>query len=64
MLALEAKVEQLQKNVQRKAKQVQVQPTKPMGKGPCEGKSTKKDQKPVKPDWLAKHTPPKPDAIK
>ena len=24
----------------------------------------KKDQKPVKPDWLAKHTLPKPDAIK
>ena len=64
MLALEAKVEQLQKNVQCKAKQVQVQPTKLMGKGPCVGKSAKEDQKPVKPDWLTKHTPPKPDVIK
>ena len=64
MLALEAKVEQLQKNVQGKAKQVQVQPMKSMGKGPHEDKSAKKDQKPIKPDWLAKHTPPKPDAIR
>ena len=64
VLALEAKVEQLQKNVQCKVKQVQLQPMKPMGKGPREGKSTKKDQKPVKPELLVKHTPPKPDAIK
>ena len=64
VLALEVKVEQLQRNVQCKSKPVQVQPMKPMGKGPHEGKSTKKDQKPVKPDWLAKHIPPKPDTIK
>ena len=63
VLALEAKVEQLQKNVQCKAKQVQVQ-TMPMGKGTCECKSTKKEQKPVKPDWLAKYTPLKPEVIK
>ena len=64
MLALEAKVQQLQKNVQRKVKQVQLQPAKLMGKAQCEGKSTKKEQKPVKPEWLMKHTPPKPEAIK
>ena len=64
VLALEAKVQQLQKNVQRKVKQVQLQPAKPMGKAQREGKSTKKEQKPVKPEWLMKHTPPKPEAIK
>ena len=64
VLAVEAKVQQLQKNVQRKVKQVQLQPAKPMGKAQCEGKGTKKEQKPVKPEWLIKHTPPKPEAIK
>ena len=60
----EVKVDQLQKNVQHKSKQVQVQTSKPLGKGPHEGKSTKKEQKPVKPQWLAKHTPLKLEAIK
>ena len=64
VLALEAKVEQLQKNVQRKAKQVQVPPIKLTGKASRQGKDAKKDQKPVNPEWLLKHTPPKPDAIK
>ena len=64
MLALEAKVQQLQKNVQRKVKQVQLQPAKPMGKAQCEGRITKKEKKPFKPEWLMKHTPPKADAIK
>ena len=64
VLTLEAKVEQLQKNIQRKAKQVQVPPIKLTGKASRQGKDAKKDQKPVKPEWLLKHTPPKPDAIK
>ena len=34
------------------------------GKATHQGKEAKKDQKPVKPEWLVKHTPPKPDAIK
>ena len=64
VLALEAKVEQLQKNVQHKAKQAQVPPIKLTGKASRQSKEAKKDQKPVKPEWLMKHTPPKPDAIK
>ena len=64
VLALEVKVQQLQKNVQCKVKQVQLQSAKPMGKAQCEGKMTRKEQKPVEPEWLIKHTPPKPDAIK
>ena len=64
VLALEVKVQQLQKNVQRKVKQVQLQPARPMGKAQREGKMTRKQQKPVEPEWLIKHTPPNPDAIK
>ena len=64
VLALEAKVDQLQKNVQRKAKQAQVPPTKLTGKASRQSKDAKKDQRPVKPDWLLNHTPPKPDAMK
>ena len=64
VLALEAKVEQLQKNVRRKAKQAQGSPMKLTGQATRQSKDVKKDQKPVKPDWLLKHTPPKPNAIK
>ena len=58
------KVDQLQKNVQHISKQVQVQTSKPLGKGPHEGKSTKKEQKPVKQEWLVNHTPLKLEVIK
>ena len=43
VLTLEAMVQQLQKNVQHKVKQVQLQPAKSMGKAQQEGKITKKE---------------------
>ena len=49
--------------MQCKAKQAQVPPAKLTGKASRQSKDAKKDQRPVKPDWLLNHTPPKPDAM-
>ena len=57
-------VDQLQKNVQHESKQAPFQTPKALNKQAYEGKLVKKEQKPIKLDWLAKHTPPKPEAMK